>query len=480
MRQLTFLVFLLILTSIGCKQNVETTPEQTSTSSEPLPTPSWVESAVLYEVNTRNFTAEGTFKAFESHLPRLRSMGVDILWFMPIHPISMKNRKAENEVLVEDIEDPEERKKYVGSPYAVANYKEVNPELGTMDDFKEMVTSAHQKGMKVIIDWVPNHTGWDNEWITEHPEWYTKDADGNIIDPINPSTGEPWGWTDVADLDYDNQEMRKEMIDIMKFWITDVGIDGFRVDVAHGIPNDFWDQMREAFLSLPKEVFMLAEAEIPYHRNSGAFHASYGWSFHHLLNEIAHGEKNAKDVKKWYKEDQEKFDRGFHIHFTSNHDENTWAGTVFERMGDAHKAMAVLAATMPGMPLLYNGQEIPLDFRIPFFVRDTLEWNDLQYEDFYKTLFEIKDQSTVLRNTKGADMEFLSNNENVLAFRRKNNYDDIIVIINLTDQDQTYAINANVEKCREIFTSSLVDVVAEESREIGPWEYQVLDGSYGR
>jgi glycosidase len=476
MNKIFIYLFLGLVGFISCKNS---TQEFADTSVD-MPLPQWAESAVLYEVNTRNVTAEGTFSSFKTHLPRLKSMGIDILWFMPIHPISMKNRKATNGDLVESIEDPEERAKYLGSPYAVADYKAVNPDLGTMQDFKDLVDDAHKRGMKVILDWVPNHTGWDNSWITEHPEWYTKDKDGNITDPINYETGEPWGWTDVADLNYDNQEMRRAMLESMKYWINEADIDGFRVDVAHGIPNDFWDQMKEEFINLPKELFLLAESEVPYHRNSGAFHATYGWSFHHLLNDIARGEKDVSDIKKWLKKDNANFKKGFSIHFTSNHDENSWAGTVFDRMGEAHQALAVLAATFDGMPLIYNGQEIPLDFRIPFFEKDTIEWNRIDYADFYKTLFDFKHECMAIRNHDGADVEFLSDNKKVLAFRRKNHYDEAVVIINLSDEPQEYSLNTSLKDCREIFTSVLTDIEEGKSYEMDPWEYIVLDGSYGR
>ncbi len=460
----------------GCQD----TGTRVSESADGLPLPKWAESAVLYEVNTRNVTAEGTFNAFQTHLPRLKSMGIDILWFMPIHPISMKNRKATNGELVESIKDPLERAKYLGSPYAVADYKSVNPDLGTTQDFKEFVKVAHEKGLKVIIDWVPNHSGWDNSWITNHPEWYTKDEDGKITDPINPETGEPWGWTDVADLDYNNQEMRQAMLESMKFWVTEADIDGFRVDVAHGIPDDFWDQMKAEFSKLPKELFLLAESEVPYHRNSGAFHATYGWSFHHLMNEIAQGEKNVEDIRKWLKKDRSQFKKGFSIHFTSNHDENTWAGTVMDRMGAGHQALAVLAATFDGMPLLYNGQEIPLNFRVPFFEKDTIHWDNIQYEDFYKNLFAFKDQCSAIRNEGGAEIEFISDSNEVLAFRRKGNYDDAVVIINLTNETQEYSLDISFENFRNIHTNSLFDATAKKTMEIGPWQYMVLDGSYGK
>jgi glycosidase len=307
-----FLFLLLII--LSCKTD---NTKSVLTSDGLLQLPDWAKNANTYEVNVRQYTEEGTLEAFSRHLPRLQKMGVDILWLMPIHPISMKNRKAKGDLNVEDINSETERKKYLGSPYSVANYTEVNPDLGTMKDFNNLVHQVHELGMKIIIDWVPNHTGWDNPWITEHPEWYTQDSLGNIIDPIDYNTGKSWGWTDVADLNYDNKDMRKEMIKSMQFWLEEGGIDGFRVDVAHGIPQDFWNEMTPALVDSKKDIFLLAESEVPSHRNENTFHATYGWSFHHLLNDIAKGEKRAEDIDKWYVENNQKFNKGLDLMFTS-------------------------------------------------------------------------------------------------------------------------------------------------------------------
>jgi len=232
-------------------------------------TPEWHKNATIYEVNLRQFTEEGTFQAFEAHIPRLKEMGIDILWFMPIHEISKTNRKGT-----------------LGSPYAVSNYYETNPDHGTLADFKHMLNAIHEAGMHGIIDWVPNHSGWDNNWITEHPDWYTKGPDGEITDPIDYNTGKSWGWTDVADFNYDNPDMRKGMIDALSFWVREVGVDGFRVDVAHGVPVDFWADCSDALYAI-KPIFFFAEAEVPAILNNGAFVMDYGWEMHHTLNAIA-------------------------------------------------------------------------------------------------------------------------------------------------------------------------------------------------
>ena len=357
-----FLLIPVLLTLFSCK-----TGSDAVASFEKPRVPEWHKNAVIYEVNLRHYTKENTFRSFETHLPRLKEMGVDILWFMPLTPISKKNRKGE-----------------LGSPYSVGDYMATNPDYGTMEDFKHMVQAIHDAGMHVIMDWVPNHTGWDNPWITQHPEWYTKDSLGNITDPIDYNTGKSWGWTDVADLNYDIPEMRQEMIRTLKYWITETNIDGYRMDVAHGVPVDFWETVADSLYAI-KPLYMLSEGEVPDIVNNGTFVADYAWEMHHLLNDIAasQGENSKKPVNmvngnptEGYKNMTLKtalhidtliqkksalYKKGYQMQFTSNHDENSWAGTEFARMGKGHKAFAVLTATLPGIPLIYSGQESAMD-----------------------------------------------------------------------------------------------------------------------
>lgn len=270
-------------------------------------------------------------------------LGVDILWFMPIHPIGELNRKGS-----------------LGSYYSVRDYKAVNPEFGTMEDFKNLVNKAHELGFKVILDWVANHTSFDHQWATDHPEWYTRDEKGNIVSPFD--------WTDVADLKYDNNPaLWDAMIDALKFWVVEANIDGYRCDVAGMVPVAFWEKARTE-LDAVKPVFMLAEDEGQRDLMKKAFDANYGWEFHHIMNNIAKGEKNAADVWAYFaKEDTLFAPTSFRMMMTSNHDENSWNGTEFERMGDGAKAFAVMAYTIPGFPMMYNGQEVALNKRLLFF-----------------------------------------------------------------------------------------------------------------
>ena len=484
----TIIIIIAIAIMIGCKNAAD---KKTATSTpgieKPL-VPEWHKNATIYEVNLRHYTEEGTFASFEAELPRLKEMGIDILWLMPINPVSVKNRKGE-----------------LGSPYAVADYTDVNPDYGTMDDFKSLLQAIHNQGMYCIIDWVPNHTGWDNPWITEHPDWYTQDEDGNIIDPIDYNTGQSWGWTDVADLNYDNQEMRLGMIDAMKFWVEEVGIDGFRVDVAHGIPVDFWAQCADSLYSI-RPLFMLAEAEVPAIVNNGTFVMDYGWEMHHLLNEIAKyqganresaaklvqgnlvetGEeeepekKTALDIDAMLAKKDKQYNKGYQMQFTSNHDENSWSGTEFQRMGDGHKAFAVLTATFDGMPLVYTGQEDAMDKQLEFFQRDVINWGDYVYADFYKTLFDLKHRNEALWNGEdGGPLQKIktSDDEAIYAFTREKNGDKVAVIINLSKDDQTFTLNgANVAGTyTNVFDGTSVTLTDGMSLDLKAWDYLVLE-----
>jgi len=444
----------------SCKQEtksqaVETTQNSKTETFQALP--SWAKSANIYEVNLRQYTKQGTFNAFAEHLPRLKEMGIDILWLMPMYPISETKRKGS-----------------LGSPYAVTNYTEVNPEFGTMTDFKNLVRKIHDLGMYVILDFVPNHTGWDSQWIVDHPEWFTQDKDGNVIDPIDPGTGKSWGWTDVADLNYDNQEMRRAMIDAMLFWINETDIDGYRMDVAHNVPQDFWDTASKELYGA-KEIFMLAEAEVPDHLNSGAFHANYGWALHHELNKLAKGEVTTSQIATHVLNHPWRHEKGFPINFTSNHDENTWAGTVFDRMGKAHKSMAVIAATVQGMPLIYGGQEEPLRKRLEFFEKDNIGFKAYAYADFYKTLLALKHDNKALWNGPYGDQDptWYTDDPNVLSFLRTKSGHGVFVMVNLTDKkvETKYPIGY---KGKDVFSNTDLSFKNGDPVSLGPNEFLVI------
>ncbi len=463
MKNFVLLLFFLGIL-IGCKSDIKTdqttAPATQSVTSTPgkIQAPDWAKNANLYEVNIRQYTPEGTFKALEEHLDRLKEMSVDILWMMPIHPISEKRRKGE-----------------LGSYYAVSDFTDVNPLYGTKQDFSHLVKEIHKRGMKVLIDWVPHHTGFDHVWIEQHPDWFSQDEEGNIIDPINEETGEPWGWTDVAELKLDNSEMRKGMIDAMKYWLNDFEIDGFRVDHAHGVPDDYWDEVSSELSRLNRPIFMLAEGEEGWLRNTENFAVTYAWPFHHAMNDIAKGDKDVNILDKILAADKEKYTKGYHIYFTSNHDENSWAGTVMERMGTGHKAFAVLACTIDGMPLLYSGQEEPNTKRLEFFKKDNILWNDYAYAGFYKTLFELKKRNQALWNGKdGGPAVRINESDQIYAFKREKNGDQLVVILNLTGKTAKTKLDSEVSNLRNVFSKELQSIEAGKEVVLRPWEFMVL------
>jgi glycosidase len=417
--------------------------------------PEWVKNSVLYEVNIRQYTPEGTFKAFEAHLPRLKELGVDILWIMPINPISVKNRKGS-----------------LGSYYSVKDYKAVNPEFGTMADFKELVNKAHELGFKVIVDWVANHTGWDNQWITDHPEWYTKDSLGNIIPP-NPD------WADIADLNFDSQPMRRAMIDAMKFWVKEANIDGYRCDVAWGVPQDFWEAATASLDSI-KPVYMLAEDEDHPDFLKKAFESNYSWKLHHLLNEVAQGKKTAADIQKYYTDSVSKYAAGsFPMVFITNHDENSWAGSEYERMGDAVKALATFTFTTEGIPLLYSGQEAGLKKRLLFFEKDTINWKNLEMQKFYEQLVDLKKDNPALWNgASGGPMKFIETSapQQILAFGRVKDKNKVVAVFNLSAQPVELKLQLlEDEYYNEYFTDENMKLGKETVLKLDKWGYKVFE-----
>jgi len=417
--------------------------------------PSWSKNAVIYEVNVRQYTKEGTFQAFRKHLPRLKELGVDILWFMPIHPISEERRKGT-----------------LGSYYSVKDYKDVNPEFGTLEEFKQLVDECHEMGFKVILDWVANHTGWDNPWIKEHPDWYVRNLKGEIVHPLGTD------WTDVAQLNYDNQDMRKAMLEAMKFWVEEIGVDGFRADYAGGVPVDFWETVRNE-LDKIKPVFMLAEDNRVMALLDKAFNANYGWELYNIMNNIAKGRNNAKHVEVYLKKIQSVYPKGtYPMHFTSNHDENSWHGTEYERLGDAVKTMAVLTFTVPGIPLIYSGQEAGLNKRLKFFEKDEIDWSDLSMQEFYKKLIILKKENPALWNGEaGGELNiFETTNNNVLAFERVKDENRVIVIMNLSKNASTVDIKIgdSAGEYKSFFTDEIFNLLRQQTLELEPWEYIVL------
>ena len=372
--------------------------------------PEWTYDSVVYEVNIRQFSPEGTFAGVEAQLPRLKDLGVDVLWLMPMYEIGTEGRKGT-----------------LGSYYAISDYKKVNPEFGTMEDFQSLLDAAHKLGFKVILDWVANQTAPDNVWMTEKPaDFYERDAEGNAI--------WEYDWTDTRSLNYENEEVWWAQDDAMRFWL-EKGVDGFRCDAAGEVPAEFWYGILPKMNKDYPDIYLLAEAE----RDNLAdplvtFDANYAWELHHLLNSLAKGAKSVTDLKEYVARDAARFPKeAFRLTFTSNHDENSWSGTEFEREGSAWDACAVLCFTLPGsQPLIYTGQEIGLSRRLKFFEKDPItEWPDNSYTSFWKTLVNLKHNNPALKaGERGGDIVWLDAPEGVVAFSREVKGNKVIVLAN--------------------------------------------------
>ncbi len=358
--------------------------------------PEWSYDAVVYEMNVRQFTPEGTFAAAQKELPRLKALGVDILWLMPIHPIGVEGRKGT-----------------LGSYYAVRDYKAVNPEFGTMEDFENFLSAAHKEGFHLVLDWVANHTAPDAVWTRDHrTDWYQVDSLGNFIIKYD--------WTDIAQLNYDNPEVLDAQVDAMKFWLLK-GIDGFRCDVAGEMPVEVWEYIIPRLRSEYPDIYMLAEGEKTALHAAG-FDATYAWELHHLLNDIAQGKKNIPELLEYVERDAKNYPSdAFRLMFTSNHDENSWSGTEFERMGDAADVMAVLCYTLPSsQPLIYTGQEVGWRRRFQFFEKDESPvWEANSHTALYQSLNSLKHtHPALLSGEKGGKFEVLSTADSTLVFTR--------------------------------------------------------------
>jgi len=418
---------------------------------QPLKHPSWLRRANVYEVNLRQYTPQGTFKAFGRHLDRLKAMGVDILWFMPINPISRIDRKGS-----------------LGSYYAVADYTTVNPEFGTLADFRHLVDSAHAKGMKVILDWVPNHTGADHRWLTQHPDFYKKDSTGKAAVPFD--------WTDTRQLDYDNPVLRDSMIASMQYWIMAANIDGFRCDVAWNVPGDFWRTCIGRLRKM-KPLFMLAEGDKPYLAKNG-FDALYPWDFFHKMVSVAKGESPANALDSVLHRYDTAYPKGtLELYFTSNHDENSWNGADYKTFpGAAHAPFAVLTQTLPwDIPLIYSGQEEPVLRALSFFEKDSINFRHFGRAKFYKTLLALRKRSPAL----DADASFrkiaAGDDRAVYAFLREKSGYAVLVVLNLSPVPQNIQLNLPISApANDIFNNRNVDISGTKWT-LEPWGYRVYE-----
>lgn len=433
-------VFILALICMGatCKQPKDIPQEMVEVEDrspsvpnfEHLKAPEWSKNSVIYEANIRQGSASGKFMDFLPHLGKMKMLGADILWLMPIHPIGEKNRKGS-----------------LGSYYSVKDYTAINPEFGDTAQFRLLVTQAHQLGIKVILDWVANHTAWDHPWISQHPEWYAQDSAGNIKTPYD--------WSDVAKLNFENKDMREAMIQSMEYWVKNFDIDGFRCDVAFLVPEDFWVDARKRLHRI-KPMFMLAEMEWntditnnPAGYFHEAFDAHYGWDFMGTTQDIAAGKKPLSALDEFIARNYARFPRkSYKMFFLSNHDENTWNGTTQEKYGDDWRLYSILAYTLQqSFPLIYMGEEANNTKRLRFFDKDTiLSWRDTSRYDWYRTLNGLKHQNKALWNGEyGGDMLRLQPvggkaDSSVFAYLRRKDGHEVVVILNFSDKEQTFQL----------------------------------------
>ena len=421
----------------------------------------WSYNLPIYEVNVRQYTASGTFSEFATHLNRLKELGAGILWFMPIHPIGIQNRLGT-----------------LGSYYSVRDYYGVNPEFGTLEDFKTLVDSIHSKGMYVLMDWVGNHTSWDNSLTITHPEWYVKDGSGNFVPP--PGTN----WSDVIQLDYSKSELRTYMIEALKYWVDSVGVDGFRCDAVSFMPLDFWSTAIQELKILKPDIFMLAEDNGTQYNTAG-FDMTYAWGYYGfgsgILPNIISGTNNANVLSGFTTQENINYPAPYYrLYFTSNHDENSWYGTVFERFGSAAEEFAVLTSTFRSMPLIYGGQEAGLNHRLNFFDKDQIVWQTHPFADMYKRLFQLKKYNKALWNgAAGGQLQRVlsTNNPAIFAFVRQKDECKVFAIFNLTNQEKNVTLQGTLYSgnYRDIFTDDSVSFTEDAEITLAAWDYKFYE-----
>lgn len=417
--------------------------------------PEWGRDMVLYEINTRQFSKEGTFQALENHLPRIRKLGANVLWLMPVHPIGQKNRKGE-----------------LGSYYSVSDFRGINPEHGTMDDFLALLEKAHSMGFRILLDWVPNHTSWDHPWTREHPDWYEKTPDGSFVPPKGTD------WTDVVQLDWSNGSMQEAMLEDMRFWV-EKGVDGFRVDHPHNTPPEFWERARKELCSI-RQVLLLAENEEHTAFMEKGFDMNYAWELHHLMNDVAKGRKGAGKLRRYFRRQECRWSEDiYRLNFLTNHDENSWAGTIGERLGETHEAFAVFLFSIPGVPMLYGGQEACLDKRLEFFQPDPIDWKECRMTSIYENLCRIKRSNPALGNgASGGRMRRIKTGKHrdVIAFSREKEGNRVLGMFNLSSREVSISpgFRGLEGKYKNAFTGAEIRLPLQDPLTMNAWSYMIL------
>lgn len=415
--------------------------------------PEWSYNKSIYEANIRQFSEEGTFDKFREYIPELKKMGIGIIWLMPINPIGEKNRKGT-----------------LGSYYSVKDYLDVNPEFGSKEDFKELVDEIHNYGMYVIIDWIANHTSWDNYLTVEHPDFYNLDSLGNFILPDT-------NWTDVIDLNYNNPALHNYMTEALLYWVNEFDIDGYRCDVAEMVPMDFWRDARTE-LEKYKPVFMLAEGEQPYLHE--AFDMTYSWDTYKIMKDIASGKKSAASLNDYLLNEWKRYpENAFRMRFTTNHDENSWSGTDYEMFGEGAGTFTALSILIPGMPLVYTGQETGSDKRLQFFEKDVIEFKDEKMREIYSLLLNLKKENPALLNGEKSG-EYIPvpviDSSKTLSFIRVSGNYKVFCVFNLSGENKRAAGRSEYlnGKYTDLFSSEDISFNYFYEFNLLPWEYKIL------
>ncbi|MBB3777095.1 glycosidase [Erythromicrobium ramosum] len=415
----------------------------------------WTRDAVLYQLNTRQFTPEGTFAAAQKQLPRLAAMGVDIIWLMPIHPIGEANRKGS-----------------LGSPYAVHDYRGVNPEFGTEAEFRAFVDEAHRLGLKVILDWVANHSAYDNPLTVSHPDWYTRTPEGALMSPAGTD------WSDVADFDYRQPGLRQYMTESLVYWVREFGIDGYRADVAGYVPTDFWETAR-AELDKVKPVFMLAEWE-QRDLHARAFDATYGWGWKEAMQRLVKDGSGAGAMRGYYAGQSETWPHAaMRMVYTDNHDQNSWDGVAAEIYGPAYEAGIALSFTGPGLPLIYNGQEADNDRQLKFFERDPIVWREGKHAALLAKLIALKTANSALHNGRfGAALVEVPTDAtaDVFAFTRGAEGERVFAVFNLSPRPQqvTFQHARHHGRYADALSGEAMAFAGGETLALAPWGYRIF------
>ena len=422
-------MFMKKLMTAACCVLVLITSNASAQQSSGSTAPEWILQGNIYEVNTRQYTPEGTFRAFERNLFRLKKMGVQTLWFMPICPIGKQDRKGS-----------------LGSYYAISDYKKINPEFGTLTDWKILVQRCHEMGIKVIVDWVANHTSPDNVWMASHPDFYVKDSTGKPISPFD--------WTDARKLNYSNPQLVDSMISAMKYWIKESDIDGYRCDVAEEVPDAFWKKCIGELRKM-KPLFFLAEGEKPWLHKAG-FNATYSWSVFNVMKDIAAGVKPANSLDTIIEANQASFDKkDLRMYFTSNHDENSWSKADYGTTpGDSHAPFAVFTQTMDhSVPLIYSGQEEPFLRAIRFFDKDTITFKNYLRSGFYNKLLSLRTSNAALNAYSKYEKIKSNDDSRIFAYWRWNGDKKILVVLNLSPVEMEVNLKDNKldGKAKEVF-----------------------------